>query len=75
MTRCCHILAVQYRSKGGYDMPTENSYLSDIEEILLHRHDNGGDYWATPDKRLLKGAPFMNRPRNSRHAQKETHVG
>lgn len=39
MTRCCHILAVQYRSKGGYDMPTENSYLSDIEEILLHRHD------------------------------------
>ena len=39
-------------------MPTENSYLSDIEEILLHRHDNGGDYWATPDKRLLKGAPF-----------------
>ena len=47
MTRCCHILAVQYRSKGGYDMPTENSYLSDIEEILLHRHDNGGDYWAT----------------------------
>ena len=58
MTRCCHILAVQYRSKGGYDMPTENSYLSDIEEILLHRHDNGGDYWATPDKRLLKGAPF-----------------
>ena len=58
MTRCCHILAVQYRSKGGYDMPTENSYLSDIEEILLHRHDNGGDYWATLDKRLLKGAPF-----------------
>lgn len=39
-------------------MPTENSYHSDIEEILLHRYDNGGDYWATPDKRLLKGAPF-----------------
>lgn len=33
-------------------------YLQDIEEILSHRWDNGGDLWATPDKRLLKGSPF-----------------
>lgn len=38
-------------------MPT-NGISSDIEEILSHRHDNGGDYWATADRRLLKGAPF-----------------
>lgn len=39
-------------------MSLENNYISDIEEILSHRYDNGGDYWATLDKRLLKGAPF-----------------
>ena len=39
-------------------MPLENNYISDIKEILSHRYDNGGDYWATLDKRLLKGAPF-----------------
>lgn len=33
-------------------------YLSDIETILSHRHDNGADFWATPDNRLLKGSPF-----------------
>lgn len=37
---------------------TLTPYLSDIEVILSHRHDNGGDLWATPDKRLLKGSPF-----------------
>jgi len=36
----------------------ENKYLQDIEEILSHRNDNGDDLWATPDKNLLKGAPF-----------------
>ncbi len=36
----------------------DKQYLSDIEAIISHRHDNGGDLWATPDKRLLKGAPF-----------------
>lgn len=35
-----------------------NRYLSDVEEILSHRHDNGADLWATTDKNLLKGAPF-----------------
>uniref|UniRef100_UPI000B10168E hypothetical protein n=1 Tax=Clostridium sp. NkU-1 TaxID=1095009 RepID=UPI000B10168E len=39
-------------------MAVENQYLSDIETILSHRHDNGADLWATPDKRLLKGSPF-----------------
>lgn len=39
-------------------MDITEKYRSDIEEILSHRHDNGADYWATPDRRLLKGAPF-----------------
>ena len=39
-------------------MNTENRYLSDIEIILSHEHDNESDLWATPDKNLLKGAPF-----------------
>jgi hypothetical protein len=33
-------------------------YLSDIEAIMSKRHDNGGDYWTTPDRRLVKGSPF-----------------
>lgn len=40
------------------EMAVEKQYLPDVEEILSHRYDNGGDLWATPDKRLLKGAPF-----------------
>ncbi len=39
-------------------MNAEQPYASDIEAIVAHRQDNGGDLWATPDKRLLKGAPF-----------------
>ncbi len=39
-------------------MAVEKQYLSDVEAILSHRYDNGGDLWTTPDKRLLKGAPF-----------------
>lgn len=35
-----------------------DKYLSDVEEILSHRHDNGADYWTTPDHKLLKGAPW-----------------
>ena len=31
---------------------------ADIEAILERRHDNGGDYWATPDGRLYVGNPF-----------------
>lgn len=39
-------------------MAVEEQYLSDVEAILSHRYDNGADFWATPDKRLLKGSPF-----------------
>ena len=31
---------------------------ADIEEILSRRHDNGADYWATPDGRIYVGNPF-----------------
>lgn len=31
---------------------------ADIDRILARRHDNGADYWSTPDRRLLKGSPF-----------------
>lgn len=33
-------------------------YQSDMQAILSKRYDNGGDYWTTPDKRLIKGTPF-----------------
>ncbi len=41
-------------------MPTPPEHAADIEAVLSHRHDNGGELWATPDKRLLKGAPFSS---------------
>ncbi|HWQ42281.1 MAG TPA: prenyltransferase [Desulfosporosinus sp.] len=39
-------------------MAIKKQYQSDIEAIIAKRHDNGGDYWATPDRRLIKGSPF-----------------
>lgn len=39
-------------------MAVEQQYLSDLNVILSHRHDNGADLWTTPDNRLLKGSPF-----------------
>ncbi len=39
-------------------MAIEKQYVSDVEVILSHKHDNGADLWTTPDKRLIKGAPF-----------------
>ena len=39
-------------------MTIEKQYRSDYEAILSHRHDNGADFWTTPDKRLIKGSPF-----------------
>lgn len=39
-------------------MPISELYINDVEEILAKRHDNGADYWATPDKGLSKGGPF-----------------
>ena len=37
---------------------TQQERQADIEAILSRRGDNGGDFWATADGRLLKGAPF-----------------
>ena len=39
-------------------MSVSQQYLPDVQEILSHRHDGGADFWTTPDKRLIKGAPF-----------------
>jgi hypothetical protein len=39
-------------------MAVDKRYMSDIEAILARRFDNGWDYWATPDKRFMKGSPF-----------------
>jgi hypothetical protein len=39
-------------------MAVESQYSGDVEAILSHRHDNGADLWATPDRRLSKGGPF-----------------
>lgn len=39
-------------------MAVEKQYAADMEMILSHRYDNGADLWTTPDKRLMKGAPF-----------------
>ena len=39
-------------------MAVDKRCEADVRAILSHRHDNGGDLWATPDKRLMKGAPF-----------------
>ncbi|MDK2866525.1 MAG: hypothetical protein PWP51_2550 [Clostridiales bacterium] len=39
-------------------MAIDKQYKSDVEAILSHRHDHGADFWTTPDKRLIKGAPF-----------------
>lgn len=39
-------------------MAVAPQYRDDVEAILATRHDNGADYWATPDRRLSKGGPF-----------------
>jgi len=39
-------------------MTVKRQYASDVEKILSHEYDNGADLWTTPDKRLMKGAPF-----------------
>lgn len=39
-------------------MSVEKQFASDVKAIMSHRYDNGGDFWTTPDNRLLKGAPF-----------------
>lgn len=44
--------------QGGEVMPIDREYLTDYQEILSHRYDNGADYWTTPDRRISKGSPF-----------------
>ena len=39
-------------------MPIPPQYQADAQAIIAYRHQNGADYWATPDGRLLKGGPF-----------------
>lgn len=39
-------------------MAVEKDFLPDVEAIVSHRHDNGADFWTTPDNRLIKGSPF-----------------
>lgn len=39
-------------------MVTYPKHQPDIDLILSCRHDNGADYWATPDGKLAKGSPF-----------------
>lgn len=39
-------------------LQTLENYQKDIETIISKRHDNGADFWTTPDKRLGKGGPF-----------------
>ena len=39
-------------------MNMRNPWQEDIDAVLAHRRDNGADDFATPDGRLLKGAPF-----------------
>ena len=41
-----------------HEMNAQKQYAADVESILSHRFDNGGDLWTTPDKRLIKGSPF-----------------
>lgn len=39
-------------------MAVAPEFLADVAVVLARRHDNGADYWATPDGRLAKGGPF-----------------
>ncbi len=39
-------------------MPVPKEYESDLRTILGKQHENGADFWATPDGRWGKGSPF-----------------
>lgn len=43
---------------GGKNMMMDASVQADIDAICAHRYDHGADCFATPDGKLLKGAPF-----------------
>ena len=39
-------------------MAISQNAAQDVAVILSHRYDQGADWWTTPDRKLLKGAPF-----------------
>ena len=39
-------------------MAVSQSAAQAVAVLLSHRHDQGADWWTTPDRKLLKGAPF-----------------
>lgn len=39
-------------------MTISQNAAQDVAVILSHRYDQGADWWTTPDRKLLKGAPF-----------------
>jgi hypothetical protein len=39
-------------------MAVAKEHQEDVSAILAQRHDNGADFWATPDGRWGKGSPF-----------------
>jgi hypothetical protein len=39
---------------------TEQQRQEDVERILGTQHDNGGEYWSTPDGGIAKGSPFSS---------------
>lgn len=39
-------------------MAVAMAFRKDVEAIVQRRHDNGGDFWATPDGRWGVGSPF-----------------
>jgi hypothetical protein len=36
----------------------KSRHTADVEAVLARRRDNGGDYWASADGRLVVGVPF-----------------
>lgn len=36
----------------------EADVRADVDAVVARRHDQGGDFWATPDGKLAKGGPF-----------------
>lgn len=36
----------------------QHSSSSDVEAVLARRHDNGADFWASPDGKIYVGNPF-----------------
>jgi len=58
MEKECDSNPVPLSHKRVKRMAVDKQYASDVELILSHKYDNGADLWTTPDKRLIKGAPF-----------------